>query len=310
MNKYTTAPIVVFAFNRLNVLKNTIESLQQNEEAIESDLFVYVDGPRKNKEGERGKVEEVRNYVKSITGFKTVNYIFSENNKGLANSIIGGATEVINKYGKIIVVEDDLRVSKSFLKYMNDMLDKYEKDERVMQVSGYCSKLTKINGYPYDAFISERAHSWTWGTWKDRWETVDWEVSDFNELAASRKKKRAFNKRGSDLFKMLNGYMTGKNNSWYIRFTYSMHKQGRYSVQPVRSLVQNDGFGAEATHCNNYNRYKIDFEEFHNGEFVVPDRLKPNNALLKDCVRYWSIRYRFYGKIMTYIMKLEAMIKR
>lgn len=304
------APVIVFAFNRLNVLTATIEALKANDEATQSDLFVYVDGPRPGKEGETEKVEAVRSYVKTITGFRTVTCRFAESNKGLANSIIGGTTEVISDYGRVIVVEDDLRVSRSFLRYMNQMLDLYEGDERVMQVSGYSSRLKRLKDYPYDAYLSERAHSWSWGTWKDRWETVDWQVKDFDRLASSWRMRRAFKKRGSDLFKMLDGYMTGKNNSWYIRFNYSMHRQGRYSVQPVRSLVENDGFGADATHCNNYNRYKIDFEDCHEGGFNVPQRLQPVETIMTDCVRYWSFRYRLYGLFRTILMRIGNKLHR
>lgn len=300
------APVIIFAFSRLDALKSTIASLLKNREAKKSDLFVFVDGPRHNKEGEAEKVLSVQEYVKTITGFKSVNYRFSDSNKGLASSIISGTTEVINKYGKVIVVEDDLYLSQSFLRYMNEMLNWYEQDGQVMQVSGYGSILTRPCDYTWDVYLNERAHSWTWGTWKDRWDTVDWEVADFPQLRANRKLQRAFCKRGSDLYGMLKGYMEGKNNSWYIRFNYSMYKQHRYCVCPVRSLVRNDGFTAEATHCNAYNRYKIDFEEYHEGMFSVPEHLEPNERIMRDAVKYWSLRYRIYGRLRTYWMKLTS----
>lgn len=300
------APIVVFAFNRLASLRSTISSLLTNSEAAESPLYVFVDGARPQKEGEVEKVSAVQQYVLSVTGFKSVNYRFAEVNQGLAKSIISGTTDVINKHGRVIVVEDDLYLSQSFLRYMNEMLDKYEDDERVMQVSGYGSRLTIPCGYTWDAYLNERAHSWTWGTWKDRWDTVDWEVKDFPRLRASRKLQRDFCKRGSDLYGMLKGYMEGRNNSWYIRFNYSMYKQHRYSVCPIRSLVRNDGFTAEATHCNTYNRYEVDFEEYHEGQFSVPEHIEPNERIMRDAVKYWSLRYRIYGKLRTYLMKLTG----
>lgn len=300
----TFAPIIIFAFNRLTVLKNTINSLKSNKESINSDLFIFVDGPRSNRPEDKGKVIAVQEYVKNVDGFKSIRYYFSNMNKGLARSIIEGTTKVINEYGKVIVIEDDLYLSCSFLKFMNQMLDLYEEDKRIMQVSGYSCKLKKINNYPFDAYISERAHSWTWGTWKDRWLTIDWDVKDFNSLKTNRKQQRDFCKRGSDLYGMLKKYMEGKNNSWYIRFNYSMFKQHRYAVCPIRSLVRNDGFIAESTHCNVYNRYKIDFEELHDGIFVVPRRLEPDEKIMSEAVKYWSIRYRIYGKFRTAIMRI------
>lgn len=297
------APIIVFAFNRLDSLRNTIDSLRANEEAKDSDLFVFVDGPR-NIKGEAEKVAAVREFARTICGFKSVTYTFSVKNKGLARSIIDGTTSVINEHGKVIVIEDDLYLSMSFLYFMNKMLNLYKQDDRVMQVSGYGCKLGNVEDYPYDVYLNERSHSWTWGTWKDRWDTVDWDVKDFDLLQADKKAQRAFCKRGSDLYGMLRGYKEGKNNSWYIRFNYSMYKQHKYAVCPVRSLVRNDGFTAESTHCNAYNRYEVDFEEKHNGAFYVPENLQPIERLMREAVKYWSIRYRIYGKIRSFLMRL------
>ena len=298
------APIIVFAFNRLDTLKNTINSLLQNEEAKLSDLFVFVDGPRENKQGEKEKVKAVQEYVKNIIGFKSLHYNFSSKNKGLANSIINGTTEIINQYYKVIVIEDDLYVSTSFLHFMNQMLNLYEHDKRIMQISGYGSLLKNINHYPFDAYINERAQSWTWATWKDRWDTIDWDVKDFIQLKSSKRRRHAFCKRGSDLYGMLKKCIEWKNNSWYIRFNYAMFKQKRYAICPIRSLVRNDGFIAESTHCNTYNRYKIDFEEYHYGNFNVPNQLDTDEKIMSEAVKYWSIKYRIYGKIRTFLMRI------
>ena len=98
MSKF--APIIVFAFNRVDTLQNTIESLKKNKEAKDSELFVFVDGPRFDKKGEQEQVHIVQEYVKAITGFKNINYKFSEINKGLAPSVINGTTEIFKYYNK------------------------------------------------------------------------------------------------------------------------------------------------------------------------------------------------------------------
>jgi len=293
------SPVIIFAFNRLDTLKACVESLMRNELFTESDLIVYVDGPRANKEGEAERVEAVRQYVQSISGSKSLVWHFSDYNKGLAASIIDGVTEVINQYEKAIVVEDDLYLSPSFLTYMNTMLEAYKNDSRIMQVTGYSAKIRHSERFHCDHYLTRRAHSWSWGTWKDRWETVDWEVKDYDELAASKEKQKAFNEYGSDLFGMLKGWKTGVNNSWYIRFDYAMHKQGRFSIAPICSLVRNDGFGSEATNCKSYNRYIVDFQNIYKEEWDLPKYIEWNKKLDKESVRYWSIPYRIYGKIRT-----------
>lgn len=298
------SPIIVFAFNRLDVLKPTVQALLRNPEASESDLFIFVDGARPDKAGEAEKVEDVRRYVRSISGFRSVSHVFSEKNKGLAPSIIEGVTSVIDRYGKVIVVEDDLHVSKSFLRFMNLMLDTFENDERIFQISGFSTKMTgRMEG---DIYLNGRAQSWTWATWKDRWDSVDWEVKDYEILCSDRRMRKSFNSHGSDLFGMLRNYKNGVISSWYVRFCYEMHRQGKYTVCPAKSLVRNDGFNSEGTHCNNYNRYKTDFEDEHHGDFSIPDPLLPDSRIMKEAVKFWSIPYRVFGKAMTLLQRLRT----
>ena len=178
----------------------------------------------------------------------------------------------------------------------------------VSKVSGFGVKINVPSGYKYDVYLNNRAHSWTWGTWKDRWDTVDWEVKDYNNLMHDKTKQKAFNKGGSDLYGMLKGFMQGKNNSWYIRFTYSMFLQNRYGVSPIKSLVINDGFRPESTHCNVYNRYKIDFLNEYKQEFSIPPKIEWDSRINKQAKKYWSIPYRIHGKIMTLLIKMKRII--
>lgn len=303
MNTNNLSPIAVIAFNRPDSLKTALASLAANPLANQSDLFIFIDGPRENKPGEDEKVSKVKAVAETATGFKSVTIKASEQNKGLAKSIIGAATELINQYGRVIVVEDDLFLSPSFLNYMNTMLETFKDDERIMQITGYCGKFRKPKNYKWDVFMNKRANSWSWATWKDRWETVDWEVKDYETLASSKKLQRQLNAYGSGLYKMLKGWKTGRNNSWYIRFHYSMFKQGRYAISPVQSLVRNDGFGTDATHCKGYNRFKIDFQEGYKEDWAIPQPIDWNRKINKRALHYGTIPSRIYGKVMTYVYK-------
>lgn len=305
MDKLEYAPIVVFAFNRLEPLKACIASLQVNNESKDSDLFVFVDGPRQHKEGEMEKVQNVRDFVKKINGFKSLTYRFTEKNMGLAKSIICGTSEIINHYGKVIVLEDDLIVAPTFLSYINMMLEAYKDNDHIMQISGYSAKIRNTHKYNCDYYLSGRAHSWSWATWENRWNTVDWDVKDYDEINSSRKMQKSFCKYGSDLFKMLKGWHDGKNSSWYIRFNYSMHKQGKYCIAPIKSLVINDGFKEGATHTAVYNRYKVSFNSDPNYQWNINPYLEWDEHLAKEAVRYWSVPYRIYGKIVTFLIPLS-----
>ncbi len=295
------APIVVFGFNRPDALKNTIASLQRNRESADSDLYVFVDGPRAHKAGEAEKVEAVREFVKSITGFKSLHYTFSEQNRGLAASIISGVTEVVNEYGRVIVIEDDLELMPNFLSFMNQGLETYEKDSRVMSVCGHSCKVTPPKGYSYDAYFFTRSSSWGWGTWKDRWATVDWELNDWGSVAA---KRWAFKKsQGSDVYKMLHDCKLGKNHSWAIRFCYAEFVQNRLSLFPTKSLVNNEGFGGDGTNCKRYSRFKFELNESAEPkEFAFPQEVVQNPSFAKQVLWYHSIPLRIWSRIM-YLIK-------
>lgn len=194
------APIVLFVYNRPKHTEEVLVKLSQNELAKDSELFVYSDGPKKESDIE--KVEEVRNVLKKVQGFKKITIMSSEKNKGLANSVMGGVTEVINKYGKVIVLEDDLLTQKYFLNVMNQMLDYYSKDKEIGSVTAFMmtTKQVKVpKDYIEDIFFNVRPCSTGWGTWKDRWDEVDWEVQDYPSFSNNKYAQKQFNKGGGEI---------------------------------------------------------------------------------------------------------------
>lgn len=294
-----TAPIIVFAFNRLNALKNTIDSLLQNEEAKLSDLFVFVDGPRENRQGEKEKVKAVQEYVMNISGFKSTKHLFSEHNKGLGKSIIEGVSQIISQYGKAIVLEDDLFFSTNFLAFMNEGLNRYENEKKVFSICGYTNKVKIPKNYPYDAYFCTRSSSWGWATWKDRWETVDWELRDWNRYS---RMARAFNKwGGSDCFRMLRSVKEGWGNSWAIRFGFAEFLQDKLSLFPIVSKVRNDGFDGTGTNCKKWSRFKYIFDKSNNKTFNLPPDIYLNKILYKSAMSYHTIWIRIYSRIMYLI---------
>lgn len=290
------SPIVVFAFNRLDSLKKCINSLLENKESKFSDLYVFVDGARESKSSEFDQVKYVQEYVKEITGFKSLTYEFSDTNKGLANSIISGVFEVINEYGSAIVLEDDLIVSMSFLRFMNDGLKKYQNSKSVYSICGYSNKMKVPFGYLPNTYFCTRSSSWGWATWKDRWATVDWDLCNWEDI---KKDRSQFNKwGGSDLYKMLNGWHEGKNNSWAIRFVYSQFKNDAISLFPTLSLVDNNGFDGTGTNCKTYSRFKCDYDCRDNIVFIYPENVEINTSIFKKQMRYNDILLRIWSRIM------------
>ncbi len=294
------APIVVFAFNRPNLLRLCLEALSKNEEAKDCDLFVFVDGARECKESEDKKVAETIEIAKKAKGFRMLEVHISEKNKGLGTSIISGVTEIINQYDKVIVVEDDLVVMSNFLSFMNQGLEKYKEHSEIFSVCGY-SNIVKIpSKYTYDAYICPRSDSWTWATWKNRWDKVDWELNDWDAVVRN---KSTFNKwGGSDCFGMLNGWKEGRNKSWAIRFIYSQFVQNGLSIFPNKSLTENNGYGAEATNTKStWSRYKCELDHSGNKDFKFPNKIEVNLKIKKSAMYYYSLWIRAYSRLMYMI---------
>ena len=206
---------------------------------------------RKN-ENDKYRVSNVRDYIKNIDGFKNLEIIRQEENIGLANSVINGVTKVIQQYGRVIVLEDDIVTSPYFLSFMNKALNYYINHRNVFSVTGFNhSPLTmKIPKYYYhDVFLNPRASSWGWGTWKDRWEFVDWDVKDYLNLYMDKSFKRSYNISGNDKFDMLRDQMDGKINSWAIRWDLTHYKFNAGCVYPTISYLNNIGFDGTGVHC-------------------------------------------------------------
>ncbi len=301
------APIALFTFTRLDTLKKVVESLKRNPLAAASEIYIFSDAGRKPLENKA--VELVRDYLKTITGFKNVHLNFSPANMGLAKSIITGVTGIVNEFGKVIVLEDDLIVSSNFLNFMNQGLDFYKKAHAVFSISGFSFPDLASPKYQWDAYFIPRGLSWGWATWKDRWQKVDWDIKDFASFSNNPVEIEKFNQGGTDLFPMLKKQMEGNLDSWAIRWFYNQYKLGGLTAYPKTSKVLNEGFDAHATHTNVYNRYKtyLDISEIDN--FVFPTIVETNSAILKRFQKNYSVFTRiFWGRIMTIFQKIVRKI--
>ncbi|MBA4501515.1 glycosyltransferase [Marinobacterium marinum] len=241
-----TAPIVLFVYNRPWHTRKTVEALQANELATISDLIIYSDGARNSESVE--SVQEVRNFIKSISGFKSVKIFERDKNWGLAANIIDGVTTVVNQYGKVIVMEDDIVTSPAFLKFMNQMLDYYEKEKKVWHVSGW--------NYPIeteglgDFFFWRVMNCWGWATWADRWSYFKKNPKELVKKWDKTKKKH-FDLDGSGVFwnqVLRNAYSS--LDTWAIFWYASIYENNGLCLNPTISFVKNIGHDGSGTNCS------------------------------------------------------------
>jgi glycosyltransferase involved in cell wall biosynthesis len=239
------APIALFAYNRLNTLIQTVDALRHNELAKQSDLFIFSDG---TKDGQNhDAVTAVRKYIKTISGFRNIKIIEEEHNCGLADSIIAGVTQITGEFGKVIVVEDDLVTSPFFLRFMNDALDMYQNDDRVISIHGYVYPVAKP--LP-ETFFLKGADCWGWATWERGWKLFEPNPEKLFARLKQKKLLKTFDMDGAYPYsKMLKNNILKKNNSWAIRWYASAFLENKLTLYPRQSLVENIGNDKNATHC-------------------------------------------------------------
>ena len=252
------APIIIFVYNRADHFVQVYNALAACKEAKESELFIFSDGA-KNEEN-KPKVNEVRAAVAAIKDsgdFKSVTVTESPVNKGLAASVISGVTDVIGKYGKAVVVEDDCVVSPHFLNYINNALDYYENNKKIGSIAGYTPMIDLPDDYDKDVFAAYRSCSWTWATWKDRWDGVDWELENIKDFYNSPKLIRQLNSNGSDRFIRLYRQTKGNGSSWSVRFGAHLVKNNLLTVYPKYSYNSNIGCDESGVHSTTEDNEKM-----------------------------------------------------
>lgn len=251
------APVVLFVYNRLDHTRRTVQSLQQNFLAEDTDLYVYADAAQDASAGV--KVNEVRDYLKTITGFKSVTIRLRETNLGVDDNIIDGVTEVINEYGKIIVLEDDLVTSRWFLQYMNDSLTFYKDQKEVACIHGY---LLPVQQQLKEVFFLKGADCWGWATWKRAWDIFEADGSILLDKLKRKGLERDFDFGNTYPYtQALRDQAEGRTTCWDIRWYASAFLENKLTLHPGKSLVSNIGHDNSGTHCYETQSYDVALAE-------------------------------------------------
>lgn len=249
------APIALFVFNRPVHTSKTIEALKASELSCESDLIIFSDGPRN--EQDKPLVAEVRKCVADVKGFKSVKIVCRDRNFGLANSISSSVNSILRDHISVIVVEDDILVAPSFLRYMNEALNIYENDERVMHISGYMPPITPGVNWP-NTFFYRATTCWGWATWRRSWKFFNPNASALLQRIKTSKKIKEFNiDETQNYFADLNAQALGLRDSWAICWYASVFLNQGLCLHPKVSMVNNVGFDGSGIHCNMDSNFSI-----------------------------------------------------
>lgn len=290
------APILLFMYNRPSHTRQTLEALLKNKLCSESELFVFSDGYKK--ETDKKEVEEVRKIIHSIDGFRKINIIENTHNLGLAKNIINGVTRVIEEYGKVIVLEDDLVTSPYFLTFMNEALDMFENENRIGHIHGYCYPLPELP----ETFLIKWTGSWGWATWKRAWQLFNPDGRALLDEINSRKLSRSFDFNGKYPYtRMLQRQINRKNDSWAIRWNASLFLKDMLSVNAGKSLVKNIGFDGSGTHSSSQDIYATNL---YPGRLSIDiPAIEESQSARKSIERYYVKTNSFWAKVKRRIQK-------
>jgi len=308
IKRNTLAPIILFVFNRLEHTINTLEALKKNILAKDSNLIIYADAANKKKDWK--KVNQVRKYISNINGFRSVKVIKRKKNYGLARSIKNGITQVIYKYKKAIILEDDILTSKFFLSFMNDSLKFYKNNKKIWHINGWNYPNYKVN--KNDIYADRMMNCWGWATWKDRWDKVNFNVNEIlNKF--NKKKKYRFNLNGSENFyHHLLANKKAEIKTWAIFWQATIFLNKGLCIRPNISYTNNIGFDNSGVHCsylmvNKYKNNKLNLNK--NNKFI--NFKKENKESIKSIISFYKknnfflIRYinKYYYIFRKFIEK-------
>lgn len=277
------APVALFVYNRPEHTRRTLEALAQNRGADATLLYVFSDGPKPDATpADREKITATRELVCSRPWVRNIVLVEAAQNHGLADSIVGGVQRVLEEHGRVIVLEDDLVTSPGFLDYMNQALDLYADDEKVMHVSGYMYPLHLRT--PGTAFLRVLS-CWGWATWSRAWKHFDPDIEGHLRRLDSPARVRNFNIEGhADFYRQLLDNRSGRIHSWAVRWYASWLARGGITLFPTQSLVRNIGHDGSGIHCGPDHRFDTTLAD------AIPVRRQP---LREDISLRWRIN-EFY----------------
>lgn len=291
------APVVLFVYNRPTHTQRTLSALRANSLAGQTDLIVFSDAAKNG--GHESLVREVRRICQEEKGFASIKIVERAENFGLSKSIRSGVSEILEKKGRAIVLEDDLATAPLFLEFMNRSLDRYAEDPKIFSISGWAPDIAIPDSYKDSVYLSRRALCWGWGTWLDRWQKMDWQVRDYASFAKDSEAKRRFELGGEDLTVLLRSSVVGGDDSWAVRWCYNQFRQDLFAVVPRQSYVENLGQDDSGTHTKA--EYRLAAAPMQSAAALpeFPEVLELNAEIAQRFREFYGYNWR--GKIKKFL---------
>ena len=289
------SPIALFVYNRLDNTQQTIEHLKQNTLAAQSELYIFSDGGKDEESWK--KVNQLRDYLHTLTGFKQIHLVERTENFYLERNITEGIQQVLEDHETVIVLEDDICTSPVFLSYMNEALNKYVTETRVMHIAGFTNLDIPEKG---DTYFTPHMTGWGWGTWKNRWQKfVHFQTKAEALQGLTNEDLEKITYHGH--FRCLNS-LDKHPIPWDICWELAIYRNHGLCLHPTHTLVKNIGI-TNGTHFSTnriFGWYEYDREVRTSPVSIkeIPIEENPHiEALYEKALTDHGMRYNLLGKI-------------
>lgn len=282
------APIGLSTYGRLPHVRQTILALQKNELAKQSELFIFSDAP---KAGDEEKVEAVRRYLRTIDGFKDVHLFEREQNDRVLNNR-GGMRMLLEKYGRMIFLEEDIITAPSFLSFMNHALNEFKDDPRIFAVNGYTPPISIPADYLSPVMLLPRFAAWGFAIWKEKFDEIIMDITPemYHELRHDKEILNQYCVGGNDVITQMWLQSHGYIDALDVRIDYTMFIKGRqYVVCPTKSLAHSTGCDGSGEHWV-YSTSKYDVEiDVAPKSVEVEYGIQPDVRIIKNLSKFYAL---------------------
>ena len=309
------APVVLFVYNRPDHLVRVLAHLKLNEGASETLLYIFSEGPKPDaSDEEKKRIDQVREIIHQVNGFKTVIISEAEKNIGCALSMTTGISKVLYKHERAIILEDDILTHPQFLSFCNTGLDLYEHEEKIKQIGGFMfpcrSKLPT-------SFLSDAVFCWGWATWKRAWNDMSMDAEKFMRQIKNNRQENKFDLEGAyPYMTSLQQQVSGKIDAWDICWYATIFLQHGLSVYPGNSLTQNIGMDGSGTHFTGAVQHPItSFQVPDDLLLNFPKKMEPDENVQRElykAVRDWGhvpFLRRGFNKISSLLLRMRSEAK-
>jgi len=245
----TREPILVMGFNRPHLLRQSIDRLRTIEPTR---LYLAIDGPRHDRNGEEQLVHECRRVVDFIDWDCDVRTLFQDRNLGCGQGVSSAIDWFFENEEQGIILEDDILPDPSFFGFCSELLERYRDDDRVFAISGCNFVPPDYQSEPDLPYrFTNVPHIWGWATWRRSWESYQLDIADWRDRLTTRELWRAVDRSlpgfvyWNSTFELL---ARKQVDTWDGQLVLAAMEQSGLIANSNVNLIENLGFGPEATH--------------------------------------------------------------